>query len=72
MKTNNNIIKGKLIADSAAAYAKYLNDFAIYMAANGAPLYSVSVQNEPDWEPDYEGCVWTATEMRDFLKNQGA
>ena len=71
MKTNNNIIKGKLIADSAAAYAKYLNDFAIYMAANGAPLYSVSVQNEPDWEPDYEGCVWTATEMRDFLKNQG-
>jgi glucuronoarabinoxylan endo-1,4-beta-xylanase len=71
MKTNNNIIKGKLIPDSAAAYAKYLNDFAIYMAANGAPLYSVSVQNEPDWEPDYEGCVWTATEMRDFLKNQG-
>jgi glucuronoarabinoxylan endo-1,4-beta-xylanase len=71
MKTNNNIIKGKLIADSAAAYAKYLNDFALYMAANGAPLYAVSVQNEPDWEPDYEGCVWTATEMRDFLKNQG-
>ncbi len=71
MKTNNNIIKGKLIPDSAAVYAKYLNDFAIYMAANGAPLYAVSVQNEPDWEPDYEGCVWTATEMRDFLKNQG-
>src|SRR5450759_8986 len=31
MKTNNNIIGGKLIADSAAAYAKYLNDFALYM-----------------------------------------
>jgi len=71
MKTNNNIIKGKLIPDSAGAYAKYLNDFAVYMASNGAPLYSVSVQNEPDWEPDYEGCVWTAEEMRDFLKNQG-
>jgi glucuronoarabinoxylan endo-1,4-beta-xylanase len=72
MKTNNNIIKGKLIPDSAANYAKYLNDFAGYMAANGAPLYAISVQNEPDWEPDYESCVWTATEMRDFLKNQGA
>lgn len=72
MKTNNNIIKGKLIADSASAYAKYLNDFALYMAANGAPLYAVSVQNEPDWEPDYEGCFWTAAEMRDFIKNQGA
>jgi glucuronoarabinoxylan endo-1,4-beta-xylanase len=74
MKTNNSIIgtNGKLIPDSAAAYAKYLNDFALYMAANGAALYSVSVQNEPDWAPDYEGCVWTATEMRDFLKNHGA
>jgi glucuronoarabinoxylan endo-1,4-beta-xylanase len=71
MKTNNNIIGGKLIPDSAAVYAKYLNDFAIYMASNGAPLYAVSVQNEPDWDPTYEGCVWTATEMRDFLKNQG-
>ncbi len=72
MKTNNNIIGGKLIPDSASAYAKYLNDFALYMAANGAPLYGVSVQNEPDWEPGYEGCVWTAEEMRDFLKNHGA
>ena len=72
MKTNNNIIGGKLIPDSATAYAKYLNDFALYMAANGAPLYGVSVQNEPDWEPGYEGCVWTAEEMRDFLKNHGA
>ena len=71
MKTNNDIVKGKLIPDSAAAYAKYLNDFALYMASNGAPLYAVSVQNEPDWEPDYEGCVWTAIEMRDFLKNHG-
>jgi len=72
MKTTNNIIGGKLIPDSAMAYAKYLNDFALYMAANGAPLYGVSVQNEPDWEPGYEGCVWTAEEMRDFLKNHGA
>jgi glucuronoarabinoxylan endo-1,4-beta-xylanase len=72
MKTNNNIIGGKLIPDSAAGYAKYLNDFAVYMASNGAPMYAVSIQNEPDWEPSYEGCVWTATEMRDFLKNQGS
>jgi glucuronoarabinoxylan endo-1,4-beta-xylanase len=74
MKTNNSLVgtNGKLIPDSAPNYAKYLNDFALYMAANGAPLYSVSVQNEPDWAPDYEGCVWTATEMRDFIKNHGA
>lgn len=72
MKTNNNIISGKLIPDSAAAYAKYLNDFALYMANNGAPLHAVSVQNEPDWDTNYESCVWSGTEMRDFLKNHGS
>ncbi len=72
MKTNGNIIGGKLLWDSAANYAKYLNDFALYMSTNGVPLEAVSVQNEPDWEPSYESCVWTATEMRDFLKNHGS
>ncbi len=71
MKTNNNIVGGALIHDSAAAYAKYLNDFALYMEAGGAPLYAVSVQNEPDWNPSYESCQWSAEEMRDFLKNNG-
>src|SRR4030095_2254077 len=47
-KTNNNLIGGSLKTDSGAAYARYLNDFADYMSANGAPLYAVSVQNEPD------------------------
>jgi glucuronoarabinoxylan endo-1,4-beta-xylanase len=70
-KTNNSLIGGSLIVDSSAAYAKYLNDFALYMAANGAPLYAISVQNEPDYNPTYEGCVWSATQMRDFLKNFG-
>ena len=70
-KTNNNIIGGSLIADSGAAYAKYLNDFADYMSANGAPLYAVSVQNEPDIQVNYESCDWTSTQMRSFLKNYG-
>ena len=71
-KTNNSLVGGKLITDSSDAYAKYLNDFALYMQANGAPLYAISIQNEPDWNPTYEGCVWTAEEMRDFLRDHGA
>jgi len=71
MKINNNITGGSLILDSSAAYAKYLNDFADYMAANGAPLYAVSVQNEPDFDAGYESCNWTSTQMRDFIKNHG-
>jgi len=71
MKTNNNLIGGSLIPDSGAAYAKYLNDFANYMATNGAPLYAVSVQNEPDISVTYESCDWTSDAMRIFLKNHG-
>ena len=71
MKTNNNIIGGSLKADSGAAYAKYLNDFANYMATNGAALYAVSIQNEPDISVNYESCDWTADAMRSFLKDHG-
>lgn len=71
MKTNNSLVGGSLIADSGASYARYLNAFADYMSANGATLYAISVQNEPDWNPSYEGCAWTADQMRDFLKNHG-
>ena len=31
------------------AYAQHLNDFGTYMKNNGVDLYSVSVQNEPDY-----------------------
>ncbi len=71
MKNNNSLIGGSLLPDSSAAYAKYLNDFANYMAANGAPLYAVSVQNEPDIAVSYESCDWSAEMMKNFLKDQG-
>jgi glucuronoarabinoxylan endo-1,4-beta-xylanase len=71
MKTNNNLIGGSLNIDSSAAYATYLNDFANYMSANGAPLYVISIQNEPDITVSYESCSWTDIGMRDFLKNYG-
>jgi glucuronoarabinoxylan endo-1,4-beta-xylanase len=71
MKTNNSLIGGSLKTDSSAAYATYLNNFANYMAANGAPLYAVSVQNEPDISVSYESCDWTSDAMRLFIKNHG-
>jgi len=71
MKTNNNLIGGTIRADAFEAYARYLNDFARFMAENGAPLYAVSVQNEPDITVSYESCHWSAEQMRDFLANFG-
>ena len=69
MKTNNSIIGGSLNASAYADYAKYLNDFAVYMAASGAPLYAVSVQNEPDISVTYESCDWTPAQMLAFCRN---
>lgn len=71
MKTNNSLVGGSLKTDSSAAYANYLNAFAAYMSANGAPVYAVSVQNEPDISVNYESCDWTADQMRIFLKDFG-
>ena len=37
------------------------------MANNGITIYAVSMQNEPDWKPDYESCRWTAQQFHDVL-----
>lgn len=52
-------------------YAKWLEKFAKYMKDNGAPLYAISVQNEPDWPAPYEGCNWTGEQILNFVKNYG-
>jgi glucuronoarabinoxylan endo-1,4-beta-xylanase len=69
MKTNNNVVGGKLKTSEYGNYANYLQGFANYMSSNGAGLYAISVQNEPDIQVTYESCDWTATEMFNFAKN---
>jgi glucuronoarabinoxylan endo-1,4-beta-xylanase len=73
MKTNNSLINGgKLKPEYYDEYATHLLDFANYMSTNGAPLYTVSVQNEPDWHPDYESCDWSGDDFVNFLNSQGS
>lgn len=67
MKTNNDLIGGRLKEDSYADYASYLKQFEDYMNDNGVPLYAISIQNEPDIEVGYESCDWNAEEMTSFL-----
>ena len=63
MKDNNNIIGGHLLAANYGAYATYLQSFASYFSANGAPLYAISIQNEPDANVNYESCSWNGATM---------
>ena len=70
MKSNNNILNGgKLNRASYADYSAYLASFAAYMANNSAPLYALSVQNEPEISETYESCVWAPADLLYFIKN---
>nr|AQQ75134.1 GH30 Xylanase [uncultured bacterium]AWD75442.1 xylanase [uncultured bacterium] len=57
----------RLRYDQYGAYVNHLNSFSSYMQQNGAGLYAISVQNEPDYAHDWTG--WTSTEMLNFMKN---
>ncbi len=72
MKSNSSTIGGYLKSSSYSNYANYLKSFANYFSNNGASLYAISLQNEPDWDPDYEGCSLTAAQFCDFIKNHGS
>ena len=72
MKTNNSIIGGELKEDSYNDFALYLKSFADYMSNNGAPIYAISVQNEPDANVSYESCFWTGNQFLNFFKNNAA
>ena len=68
MKTNNNIVGGRLNDTSYVYYAEHLKSFVDYMSDNGVPLYAISIQNEPDVTVSYESCYWNASQMVKFVK----
>ena len=52
-------------------YAAHLKAFAQRMYDNGAPIYALSIQNEPDYVANYDGCEWTSEPQRTFFAGQG-
>ena len=72
MKSNNNIVGGSLNTASYGAYADHLVNFLNYMQTNGAPLYAISVQNEPDITVTYDSCSWNSTQLTNWIKAQGS
>jgi glucuronoarabinoxylan endo-1,4-beta-xylanase len=75
MKSNGSNIcntgggNGVLNSGSYAAYATLLRSFATQFQSHfGAPLYAISVQNEPNYCPNnYSGASWTAANVHDFI-----
>lgn len=71
-KSNQSYLgNGYLLPQHYADYAQYLKNFCQKMYEQDAPIYAISIQNEPDYPASYDGCVWSAEEMRDFFKQNG-
>ncbi|MDW6004647.1 glycoside hydrolase family 30 beta sandwich domain-containing protein [Vibrio mangrovi] len=72
MKDNNSLKNGgKLKTEHYWGYTNHLMDFTSYMAGKSAPIYALSLQNEPDWHPDYESCDWSGADFVAYLNDQG-
>lgn len=62
---------GYLKKENWADYAQYLEDYVQYMRQNGVELDAISIQNEPDWQASYAGCMWSASDIAEFVKTYG-
>ncbi len=68
--TDGNGVKRDVYLKEAhyADYANYLNNFVLLLRSNGVELDAISIQNEPDYQVDYAGCIFTPAQMTKFLK----
>lgn len=56
MKSSDSLIQGSLLPEAFPAYAEYFRRTIDAYAAEGVPLYAITIQNEPHYEPtDYPG-----------------
>lgn len=52
MKTSRSLIKGKLEPSAYPAFAQYMARTIEEFGREGVPVYALSIQNEPDFEPE--------------------
>jgi glucuronoarabinoxylan endo-1,4-beta-xylanase len=62
---------GSLLAGSYSAYATWLVNYVKSvnpLLTGGATIYAISIQNEPNYCPSYDGALWTAANFDTFIK----
>src|SRR3989344_1536529 len=70
MKDNKDMLYGgKLLPKYRDAWARYFVKFIEHYAAEGIPLWGITVQNEPLASQTWESCIYTAEEERDFIRD---
>lgn len=68
MKTSGSLIKGSLKPEAYAPFAEYFHKFIDAYAAEGIPIWGISIQNEPHFEPEnYPGMRVTPESRAAFI-----
>ena len=70
MKTTGSMIAGQLKEDCYPAFANYFVKYIQAYGDNGLPIYAITPQNEPLFEPThYPSMLMYAHEQAEFIKN---
>ena len=70
MKTNGEMNHGgKLRPECREAWALYFAKYIKAYAAEGIPIWGVTVQNEPQAVQRWDSCIYSHEEQRDFVKD---
>lgn len=68
MKDSGSLVTGTLLPEYSDAFARYLVAFVEAYAGEGIPVFALTVQNEPDHEPDdYPGMRLNAPARARFI-----
>ncbi|MET3667261.1 glycoside hydrolase family 30 beta sandwich domain-containing protein [Caulobacter sp. 1776] len=68
MKTNGSLIQGQLKPDAYPVYARFFARYVREAGKVGIPIDYLSIQNEPDFEPDsYPGMRWLPQDRARFF-----
>ncbi|HEU4748386.1 MAG TPA: glycoside hydrolase family 30 beta sandwich domain-containing protein [Gemmatimonadaceae bacterium] len=70
MKTSGSLIKGTLLARFHGAFAEYFRRWIEAYEAEGLPIFAITLQNEPHFEPgNYPGMRLTPAQRADLIGN---
>lgn len=70
MKSSKSLIKGSLLPEHYDAFARYLSRSVDAFERAGVPIYALTIQNEPAFEPpDYPGMLVEPAARADFIGN---
>ena len=70
MKTTGTMNRGgRLLPECRSAWARCYVRFIQAYAAEGIPIWAVSVQNEPEAAQNWDSCLYTGAEERDFVRD---